>query len=75
VVVVAHLRRWRASSRSEPTDATAFVAKLEKILQDYVRAGDHRLVGLRDDAARLYLNALLEYVSGRLGVEPNRASE
>jgi hypothetical protein len=62
LVEVADLRAWR---RAAPLDCDAFLDRLESILRDYHRAGDHRLVGLRDDHARAYLAALVEYVRGR----------
>jgi hypothetical protein len=61
------LRHWRKGGGAT-IDAREFVRRLGDILQDYHRAGDHRLVGLSEDRARRLYAALLEYVAGRLDV-------
>ena len=71
LVVVEDLQRWRAKSGAKAPDAADFLTQLERILADYHRGGDHRLVGLRDDAAKALYEAQLEYIAGRL----NRADE
>ena len=69
LVDVVALERWRTEAAKPQPDARATVLQLAALLRDYHRAGDHRLVGLRDDAAQLLYAAFLEYVAGRLGVE------
>lgn len=71
LVVVEDLQRWRATTRAAEPDSAHFLAQLKHLVADYHRAGDHRLVGLQDEPARLLYAALLEYVGGRL----NRAAE
>ena len=66
LVCVQDLKNWRATEAAGTPDASAFLANLERILADYLRGGDHRLVGLRDEPARLLYAALLEYIVGRL---------
>jgi hypothetical protein len=61
-VCVADLQRWRASQRAVGIS----LEDLERFLVDYHRAGDHRLVGLHDEPARLLYAALYEYIEGRL---------
>ena len=70
LVDIADLRRWRARE-VDKTAATnrEFVERLATILRDYHRAGDHRLIGLRDHDARILYAALFEYVAGRFDVE------
>lgn len=66
LVLVADLQRWRDTARATEPDSRHFLEQLGRILVDYHRAGDHRLVGLQDKAAQLLYAALLEYIEGRL---------
>lgn len=68
LVVVEDLERWRAREAQNTPDVRDIVLRLAELLRDYHRAGDHRLVGLRDDGAEVYLAALFEYVALRLGM-------
>jgi hypothetical protein len=64
LVEVAALERWREAGPAP--DYREFLVKLEPLLSDYHRSGDHKYIGLRDDAARAYLQALYQYVADRL---------
>lgn len=71
---MADLQRWRASQSAGAPDMGVFLARLKQELENYLRSGDHRLVGLSDNAAKLLYGALHEYIVGRLTPE-NRAPE
>jgi hypothetical protein len=65
-VVVEDLKRWRAAAPASPPTFAAFLPLLERYFADFHRAGDHRLVGLRDEPARLLYAEQLKYIAGRL---------
>ena len=67
LVEVAALRAWREHEGSAaPRQA---LEELAERFREFYRAEGHRSIGLRDDAARLYLAALYEHVAIRSGEE------
>jgi hypothetical protein len=71
-VHVEAVRQWHATRHVREVTPGEFIARLETVLVDFHRGGDHRRMGWRDSAAAAYLDALHQYLLERFDVQTGR---